>query len=330
MEQLPLFSSDPQTQDEITRQTPLIKTFDLFRLFLKREGKSVHTITSFISDLKLVTECLEPERIIGQIQTSDLNAFLHWLEYDRRDSKGKHIPCSRKSYARRVTTLKVYFKWLHGLKAIPHNPAEAILQRSGPAPLSNVLSMEQIRAALDAAQRMKKGDHQDMRPEMLFRLLLDTGIKKSETIRLTPADIDRANPNNPILMVRHKVRNTYKERRIDLAPEWVKVLDLYREQYPPKPQKEEIITCTARNLEYILTDVGEAAGIPFKLSFEVMRWTCAVRDYRLGMDERSLREKLGLSEVSWYETSRKIKQLSEQLAGGQDRDHSPDEGDEIA
>jgi hypothetical protein len=31
------------------------------------------------------------------------------------------------------------------------------------------------------------------------------------------------------------------------------------------------------------------------------------------MDERAIREKLGLSEASWTETGRKIKVLSEQL-----------------
>src|SRR5690606_34715691 len=116
----------------------------------KREGKSVHTVTAFLSDLNLVADFLELTRPIGQIVTSDLDKFLHWLEFDRVDERGRPVPCSRKSYARRVTTLKVYFKWLKGLKAIPQDPATAILQRSGPAPLSQVLSMRQIQACVDA------------------------------------------------------------------------------------------------------------------------------------------------------------------------------------
>ena len=48
---------------------------------------------------------------------------------------------------------------------------------------------------------MKRGEEPDTRPEMLFRLILDTGIKKSEAIALTPKDIDRTNPKAPFLLV---------------------------------------------------------------------------------------------------------------------------------
>ena len=110
------------------------------------------------------------------------------------------------------------------------------------------------------------------------------------------------------------MRNVFKERRIELDKDWVKLFDLYRQQYPPKKaDKPEIITCTSRNLEYILTDLGEGAGIPFKLSFEVLRWTSAVRDHQMGVEDDTIREKLGLSKISWHETGQKIRKLSEKL-----------------
>ena len=49
---------------------------------------------------------------------------------------------------------------------------------------------------------------------------------------------------------------------------------------------------------------------PSRLSFEMLRWTCAVRDRRAGMKEETLRHKLGLSEITWYETWPKIEKLS--------------------
>lgn len=303
--QLPLFPSQPRSPEEITKRTRFKDTFDLFTQHLVQQGKSHHTVTAFKSDLQLLGEFKGDETPVGQLQTSDLNNFLHWLEF------GRDVPCSRKSYARRVTTIKVYFKWLHAVGAIPHDPAKAVLQRSGPAPLSDVLTMKQARDAIEFARTMKlrKGkDEQDYRPELLLRLLLDTGIKKNEAMQLTPADIDRLNPNRPFLRVRFKVRNVFKERNIDLDPEWVKLLDLYLDQYKIK---DTIFNCTARNLEYILTDIGIGAGIPFKVSFEVLRWTCAVRDHRLGMQDDEIRQKLGLSEISWYETGSKIRQIVE-------------------
>lgn len=302
--QLPLFNANPQSTDDINRYTPFSATFDLFIQFLIKSGKSEHTVKAFIADLHLVGEALDSSIPVGEFTTTNLNQFLHWLEFERG------VSCSRKSYARRVTTLKVYFKWLKGLGAIPIDPAQAVLQRSGPAPLQSVLSDEQIIAAIAFAGTMKKGDAQDYRPEFILRLLLETGIKKSESMRLTPISIDRVNPRRPLVVVKHKVRNIYKERRVEISPELLTLYDLYMQQYTPR---DAIFNCTSRNLEYILTAIGEGADIPHKLSFEMLRWTSAVHDHRRGMEDDDLREKMGLSKISWSETGRKIRALAAQL-----------------
>jgi integrase/recombinase XerD len=46
------------------------------------------------------------------------------------------------------------------------------------------------------------------------------------------------------------------------------------------------------------------------ISFEMLRWTCAVRDYKAGMKPKKLRQKLGLSKVTWRQTSQKIAKLA--------------------
>jgi integrase/recombinase XerD len=108
--------------------------------------------------------------------------------------------------------------------------------------------------------------------------------------------------------VRHrKPNNIYKERKIALDPDWPTVLDEYLEQYQPP---DTIFDCTARNLEYILRDVAGEAGVESKVSFETLRWTCAVRDFQRGVDLDELREKMGLSRISWRETSDKIIRLA--------------------
>lgn len=300
VKQLPLFPSAPQKPEEITKITPINATLNLFSEHLTKDGKSEHTVKAFMGDMELLLEHTGATTQVSEYTTTKLNDFLNWMEF------GRGVPCSRKTYARRVTTLKVYFRWLHGVGGVAHDPAKAVLQRSGPAPLSEALNPEQIHAAIDAARRMKKNDDVDYRPELLLQLLLQTGIKKSETERLKPEDIDRSNPERPTIFVRQQIKDIYRERRIEAEPALLKLLDLYMAQYAPK---DEIFTCTTRNLEYILTDVGNAADIPFKLSFEVLRWTSAVRDWRAGLEEEVIREKLGLSKVSWYETGNKIRRI---------------------
>ena len=210
-----------------------------------------------------------------------------------------------------MTTLKVFFKWLREIEAIPHDPALAVLQRSGPAPLAEILSTDDITSVISYAASLRRGEKPDARPEMLFRLLLDTGIKKAETMRLTLEDV-RRDENPPTVIVKHQsAKNVYKERIIALDPAWLTVLDEYIPQYKVQ---NLIITCTARNLEYILEDLGNGAGIDAKISFEMLRWMSAVRDYRAEVDPNTIREKLGLSEISWYETFAKIKRLADEQA----------------
>ena len=303
--QLPLFPAQPADEADLNASTRLQDTVTLFQRRLARDGKSEHTVGAFTSDLHLLQEFLGGGQRLGVITTADLNAFLHWLEYERG------VPCSRKSYARRVTTLKVYFKWLHELAAIPTDPAVAVMQRSGPAPLALILNPDQVMAVQGVALTLRGGRKPDARPALLLELLLATGIKKSETMRLLPEDIDQAGPT-PVLHVRKgAAKDVYRERRLPLDKAIIPLLDQYLWQYEPKTV---LFTCTARNLEYILEHLGDEAEVPHKISFEMMRWTSAVRDYQAGKDPNEIREKLGLSRISWTETFRKIRQLSGEAA----------------
>ena len=302
--QISLFDKEPLSAQDISMRTSLPASLKQFELFLDESGKSKHTLAAFHADMILLSSYSHPGMPIGHYRTRDLNAFLDWMENERG------VPCSRKTYARRVTTLKVYFKWLHSLGAIDADPALGVRQRSGPAPLSDVLNEAQVKRCLAASQSMKRGSTTDHRPVFLFRLLLETGIKKAEAGRLTLQDIDVSNANRPVVFVRHRARDVYKERRLALSAEAKDALKSYQNQYD---LTDKLFDCTTRNLEYILTDIGKQAKLPFKLSFEVMRWSAALHDFRAGIEEERIREKLGLSKVSWYETGEKIRKLSAAL-----------------
>ncbi|MCD4684634.1 MAG: site-specific integrase [Anaerolineae bacterium] len=298
--QLPMFPTN--SEHSLTLYSALDEAISPFLEHLRQDGRSPHTINAFRSDLGLAVEFFGAGMVLGEITTSKLNRFMTWIE------SGRGVSCSRKTYARRVTTLKVFFKWLHSDHVLDHNPAEALLQRSGAAPLQPVIADEDVARLLAHTATLRLAEDPDARPDLLLRLLLDTGIKKAETMRLTPSSVLRQGPANPILVVQHrKPNNVYKERKVALDPDWLHVLDEYLEQYEPE---DTIFDCTARNLEYILRDVATAAGVEGKVSFEVLRWTSAVRDYRRGIELDKLREKMGLSRISWRETSDKIIRLA--------------------
>jgi site-specific recombinase XerD len=297
--QLPLFPAEGE--HALTRRSTLNSAIPVFQEHLRQEGRSPHTINAFTSDLRLLCEFFGDHVPLDDFTTTKLNRFMEWIEH------GRDVPCSRKSYARRVTALKVFFKFLKNENVLPDDPASALLQRSGAAPLQPVLNDEEIRRLLACTRSLRQAAEPDARPDLLVRLLLDTGLKKSECMALTPDHIQRTS-SPPVLIVRHrKPDSVYKERKIALDPDWLAVLDEYLEQYRPA---NTIFDCTARNLEYVLHDVANAAGIEGKVSFETMRWTCAVCDYQRGMDLEELREKMGLSRISWRETSDKIIRLA--------------------
>ncbi len=73
--QLPLFPSQPTSPDEISKQTPLGATLELFRKFLSHEGKSQHTVKAFMGDMNLLCEYTDETTAIGKYTTTILKSF---------------------------------------------------------------------------------------------------------------------------------------------------------------------------------------------------------------------------------------------------------------
>ncbi len=311
IEQLPLFpGNEPQTvtqRSDLSADSPLSTAMERFRNHMVQQDYADNTIKSFLGDLRILGRYLKQDLAVGQISTKNLLAYLHWLQHER----GK--PCSPKSYARRLTTLKVFFAWLARLEVIPADPAAALVHKPVQTPLPRILYDQQVEEVLALTQSMRAGDttaeKPDPRPHLLVTLLLHTGIKKQECMDIKLIHIDAANVAGPAVQIRYeKPRMQYKERRLRLPSGWPSTLAEYRKAYEPQ---EYLFPCTARNLEYVLTDVGKQAGLGGGLSFEMLRWTCAVRDYQARMDPDRLRRKMGLSQMSWKETEPKIIRLAE-------------------
>ena len=87
----------------LTREASLQAALGTFDRHMQDEGFSINTVKAFASDIRLLGRYLGIGTPIGEIGTKNLNDFLHWLTHERG------VPCSPKSYARRVTTLKVFF-----------------------------------------------------------------------------------------------------------------------------------------------------------------------------------------------------------------------------
>lgn len=299
-------SADPTafSTAHITATTPLVPAINAWKYYLDDQGRSIHTVKAFTADVLLLSSYLPPDRAIGTITTQDLNHFLAWLQSNRG------VPCSPKSLARRITSIKAFFRWLRQGGAIIADPAEKVLQQSVISPLPQVLTLDEVTSILEVANGYRTAKKTDARPITLLELLLETGIKKGECLALSPNHIDLEAPNGPQLFIRYaSPRNRYKERKIDLSTDWVEVYQEYMTQYHPP---EQIFPWSPRRLEYLLEDIGKEAGLGKHLSFDMCRWTCALNDWKTETDTEKIRQKLGVSKIQWREISMKLRQLAAQ------------------
>jgi len=290
------------TSIHITNQTPVSPAIQAWEINLQDQDKSIYTIKAFINDLQLLTGFFPPDKTIGSFSTNDLNNFLKWLE------NGRGVPCSPKSLARRITSIKAFFRWLKQHGRITVDPAEKVVQKSVISPLPEVLSDTEIIQVLETAQKYRTASKPDSRPFTLVQLLLETGLKKGECLALSLNHIDLSNTDEPFIFVRYNNPNyRYKERKILVSPIWIESYLEYQTQYDPKDQ---VFPWSPRRLEYILEDIGRDAGLKKHLSFDMCRWTCALKDFNQSEEHELIRQKLGISKIQWREIGSKLNRLS--------------------
>lgn len=293
----------------ITPQTPLLPAINAWRIFLDDQGHSPHTIKAFTADLNLLATYLPPDRTLGSISTTELNNFLSWMQ------KGRGVPCSPKSLARRITSLKAFFRWLHEYGVLLVDPAEKVVQMSVISPIPTVLTPNEVQALLEAAQSHRRAQNPDIRYFALLDLLLNTGIKKSETLALSVNHVDLEAPNGPVLFVRYaSPQHRYKERKISLPESWVEIYPEYKARHNIT---DRLFPWSPRRLEYLLEDLSLEAGLAKHVSFEMCRWTCALSDMLSGMEPEKIRQKLGISKIQWREVSMKLTRLAGQAEGAE-------------
>lgn len=293
----------------LNRYSSLDEAIVVYLEALQNRGASHYTVAAFRSDLGLLAGWAGPGRAISALGTAELNRFLSWMLEDRG------VPCSPKTYQRRVTALKHFFAFLRAEEALDRDPALALIHKAARGALPEVLNGAEVERLLAATQRLADDPRQpDARPNLLVLLLLETGMKKGEIMNLALTDIQREDLDGPRLWIRYeKASMRHKERHVPLSSTLMRALDAYLLRYKPR---HRLFECTARNLEYVLRDLAALAGLPpRKLSFESLRWTAAVRDFASGMEEEALRLKLGLSRVSWRDTIHRLAELRGRMGG---------------
>jgi site-specific recombinase XerD len=294
-------TATPAITAHITANTSIMPAVSAYEIYLNDQGRSPYTVKAFLSDLRLLAKYFPSDNALGNLTTLDLNNFFEWMQKERG------VPCSPKTLARRITTTKSFFRWLHKNGVLMLDPAEKVIQHSVMSPLPIILSDDEIQSAMLAADRYRRKTKPDARPYALLYLLLTTGIKKSECLGIHLNHIDMTAPEGPLVFIRYaSPSNRYKERKLPLAEDWLPTFEEYVAQYKPV---DRLFPWSPRRLEYLLEDIGNDAGLTKHLSFDMCRWTYALGEYRRGVEGDKIRQNLGVSKIQWRELNLKLKQL---------------------
>ncbi len=286
----------------ITGSTSIMPAVNAYEMYLNDQGRSPYTVKAFLSDLRLMASFFPPDQALGNISLADLNRYFDWMQNERP------VPCSPKTLARRVTTTKSFFRWLHKNAILMIDPAEKVIQHSVMSPLPIILTDDEVQAVMLAADRYRRKTKPDARPYALLYLLLTTGIKKSECLGIYLNHIDLTAPTGPEIIIRYaSTASRYKERKLPLAEDWLPAYEEYISQYNPV---DKLFPWSPRRLEYLLEDISNDAGLSKHLSFDMCRWTYALGDFKRGVEPDTVRQNLGVSKIQWRELHLKLRQLA--------------------
>jgi site-specific recombinase XerD len=285
---------------EPTADSTVLHTLPAYLAYLQGGGFSKYTPDDFTGDLKKFGLFLK-EKPIKEIETRDIQAWISFLK--TLSPKGEGL--SEKTVSRKLTALSNYFQWLvsSGVIDIKTNPMLNIANSRITSPLPEILFEEECKRLLTTASS-------DSRTYLLFLLFLESGIKLEELFALKVSHFDFSNKYAPEMHIKHTGKKEKKSRKLKLPIEIKPVFNDYVSSYKVDGL---LFPYTPRFIRYLITDTAEKAGVRKKVSAQILRDTCAVRQLRRGEGIERVLLRLGLSETTWEDAKMKYEKLS---AGG--------------
>jgi integrase/recombinase XerD len=183
------------------------------------------------------------------------------------------------------------------------NPMLGIANYRISSPLPEILFEQECELLMTTASA-------DPRPYLLFLLLLETGVKLEELFALKVSHFDFSNKYSPEMMIKHTGKKEKKSRKLKLPTGIIPVFKDYVARYKVD---DLLFPYTQRFLRYLITDTAGKAGIKKRVSAQILRDTCAVRQLRREEGIERVLLRLGLSETTWEDAKVKYQKLS---AGG--------------
>lgn len=305
--------------------SPLVDAVRAFIELLPAErGYSVHTCRAYTRDLEEFAAYLSenghrPAAVSGlegpfgvhDVTAVAIRGYLGML----------HQKNQKSSIARKLSTLRSFFKFLVKKGVVDANPVEGILTPKREKTLPGYLSIDAVFHLLDS---IETDSVLAARNRAIFETLYSCGIRVSELAGLNVPDID---PDGGTLKVLGKGG---KERIVPVGRKALEAIARYREALPaekgigaaankPLFLNHQGQRLTPRSVARILKKLVTACGILTPVSPHTLRHTFATHMLDAGTDLRSVQELLGHKNLS---TTQKYTHVSiDRLMETYDRAH---------
>ncbi|MGH7182423.1 MAG: tyrosine recombinase [Nitrospiraceae bacterium] len=192
-----------------------------FMTFLELERHASHeTVRNYASDLRQFqafarrddprTPTLDP----ATVTTESIRAYLHWL--DRKCEKST-------SRARKLATLRSFFRYLQREGMVGLNPAEAMRTPKQPKQLPRVLTKDDAAALMEFPTGPAGGS---LRDHALLETLYSTGARVSELVGINLEDL---HSSDGLVHLRGKGR---KERIVPIGAVALQAIQAYLNRRP--------------------------------------------------------------------------------------------------
>lgn len=249
---------------------------------LQNEGASPHTTRNYRIDLKELADFLK-QKPVAQVSKRDLRDFLGSLMrwgYDRS------------SVARKVSSIRSFFKFLKSRNIINQNPTLAFsapkLERKLPSFLTQ-----------GAAEQLMDLQELSIRDKAILELLYGTGIRASELTGLNVENVNFIDETIKVLGKRSRERIIPLTRKANIAlKEYLRERGIPQDQSLPLFLNKDKRRLSQRSLQRIVNRHIHKVAELTRMSPHTLRHTFATHLLEKGCDLRTVQELLGHSSIA--------------------------------
>ena len=267
----------------------------LFKEYLTVElGLAKNTQLAYMRDLRLLMKSLQlkADEELLQVSRQQLIAYLVRLKQEGRAAS---------TVARKLASIKAFYRFLTAERYIRRNPAEVLEAASRGLHLPKVLNVQEVERLLDEPNL---GTLDGYRDKTMLELLYATGMRVSELVNVPVKNVDM---KMQYVIVMGKGS---KERMLPLGRTALHYLEHYLSVVRPqllhgKPDAaaELFVTgwggpMTRERFYEIIVAYGKSAGISKRVTPHMLRHSFATHLLNNGTDLRIVQELLGHADIS--------------------------------